>query len=70
MSQCETILSHLEAGNTIMPAEAYVMCGTLALHSRIAELRGRGYVIECELITVPSGKRVGRYSMQQRIAYG
>jgi hypothetical protein len=72
MTQCEAILFHLEAGNTITPVEAYALCGTLALHSRIAELRGRGYRIDCELVEVPSGKHVGRYSLNlnEAIAYG
>ena len=70
MSQCEAILAHLEAGNTITPAEAYAMCGSLALHSRIAELRGRGYHINCEIVEIPSGKHVGRYTLNKAIAYG
>ena len=39
VTQCAAILAHLEAGNTITPLEAYALCGTLALHSRISELR-------------------------------
>jgi hypothetical protein len=72
MSQCEAILAHLEEGNTITPAEAYALCGTLALHSRIAELRDRGYRIDCELVKTPSGKHVGRYTLNlnEAIAYG
>jgi hypothetical protein len=72
MTQCEAILSHLEAGNTITPAEAYALCGSLALHSRIAELRGRGYPIDCEIVKTPSGKHVGRYTLNvnEAIAYG
>ena len=46
MSQNETILSHLEAGNTITPRLAYTLCGSLALHSRIAELRAQGHRID------------------------
>lgn len=49
MSQCEAILQHLEAGNTITPAEAYTLFGSLALHSRISELRARGYKVEMAL---------------------
>lgn len=69
MTQCQTILAHLEAGNTITPAEAYELCGTLALHSRISELR-HTHDIHCELVTVASGKRVGRYSLVEHYAYG
>ena len=63
LSQCNYILAHLRAGNTLTPAEAYERFGSLALHSRIAELRERGLKIECELVEVPSGKRVGRYKL-------
>ena len=49
MSQSAQILAHLEAGNTITPAQAYDLYGTLALHSRIAELRRKGYRIDGEM---------------------
>jgi helix-turn-helix protein len=68
MSQCSVILKYLESGKSITPAEAYELCGTLALHSRIAELR-KHHVIDCELIETPTGKHVGRYSLQ-KIPYG
>ena len=70
MTQCDAILAHLRAGNTITPAEAYALCGTLALHSRISELRADFHDIHCELIRTPSGKHVGRYSLIERIACG
>jgi hypothetical protein len=62
MSQCANIWCYLKDGNTITPKEAYEKFGTLALHSRIAELRERGHEIHTEMITV-NGKQVGRYSM-------
>lgn len=49
-----------------MPAEAFEKFGSLALHSRIAELRERGHEITCELVEVPSGKHVGRYRLVER----
>ena len=70
ISQCDTILAHLQAGNTITPAQAYALCGTLALHSRIAELRADFHDIRCDLIRTPSGKHVGRYSLIEHIPYG
>lgn len=69
MSQCAAILEYLEAGNTITPAEAFTRFGTLALHSRIAELRERGVAIDCEIVRL-NGKNVGRYSMPLLVAYG
>ena len=60
MSQNEAILQHLEAGNTITPAEAYALCGSLALHSRISELRHAGYRIDGEM-HAENGRRWGEY---------
>lgn len=70
MTQCDAILSHLQAGNTITPAQAYKLCGTLALHSRISELRADFHDIHCELVPTPSGKHVGRYSLIEHVPYG
>lgn len=64
-TQCEQLLSHLQAGNTVTPAQAYELCGTLACHSRMAELRERNYPILCHMIETPSGKRVGCYSLPE-----
>ena len=60
MSQSAQILAHLEAGNTITPADAYARFGTLALHSRIAELRERGYDVRMTMRSA-NGKRWGEY---------
>lgn len=65
MSQNAEILAYLRAGNSLTPADAYSLFGTLALHSRIAELR-RNHQIECEIIRTPSGKHVGRYSLKPK----
>ena len=70
MSQCDAILEVLQRGETITLAQAYNLCGTLALHSRISELRADFYDIRCELIRTPSGKHVGKYSLVEHIAYG
>lgn len=67
MSQNDAILAHLEAGNTITPAEAYALCGSLALHSRISELRGHGYRIDMTLRR-ENGKQFGEYYLG--VAYG
>lgn len=68
MTQNRAILEYLQAGNTLTPLEALERFGTLALHSRISELR-KYHLIECELIKLPNGKHVGRYSLQ-KIPYG
>lgn len=67
MSQNAAILAHLEAGNTITPAEAYELCGSLALHSRIAELRGQGYKIDMTMRR-ENDKNFGEYYLG--VAYG
>ena len=60
MSQTDAILQHLEAGNTITPAEAYARFGTLALHSRIAEIRERRYAVQ-KVMRHDNGKHFGEY---------
>ena len=60
MSQSSAILAHLEAGYTLTPADAYERFGTLALHSRIAELRGQGYRID-KTMRHENGKSFGEY---------
>ena len=64
-SQTETILEHLKAGNSITPAEAFRLCGSLALHSRIAELRARGFNVRKVMVS-SNGKRYGSYSLKPR----
>lgn len=60
MSQTDAILQHLEAGNTITPKGAYALCGSLACHSRISELRERGYRIDSQMHN-ENGRKWGEY---------
>ena len=69
MSQTANIWNYLNDGGTLTPLEAFEKFGTLALHSRVSELRERGHNVECEMIEV-AGKRVGRYRLRQAVAYG
>lgn len=62
MNQEDAILAHLQLGNVITPAEAYAMFGCLALHSRIACLRERGYLIPC-VIRSRGRQRWGEYRL-------
>ena len=66
MSQNAQILAHLEAGNTITPAEAYAKFRTLALHSRIAELRKQGHAIKMQMHSNETG-RWGEYWLEDDI---
>ena len=68
VTQCGAVLGHLQSGKTLTPMEAYVLYGTLALHSRVAELRSRGHDIACKLVKVPSGKTVGEYSLRGQLS--
>ena len=63
MSQAAVILAYLQAGHSITPAQAYELCGTLALHSRIAELRKAGHQIDGRMIT-RGRKRWGEYYLR------
>lgn len=69
MSQIDTLKAHLEAGNSITPLQALELCGSLRLSERIRELEREGMLIDHEMVKLPSGKRVCRYS-KLRVAYG
>lgn len=64
MSQCGALLERLLAGATITPRLAYDLTGSLACHSRIAELRSRGYRIECTIVS-DGTRRWGEYRLVQ-----
>ena len=64
LSQCDAILAYLQAGYAISPALAYDLFGTLACHSRISELRGRGHRIECRIVR-RGGKQFGQYTLER-----
>ena len=69
MTQCESVLAHLKRGEALTPLTAFQLYGTLALHSRVAELRSQGNLIDCTMVKVTGGKRVGSYTLT-RVAYG
>lgn len=50
MTQCERILRHLQDGNTLTQAEAFLEYGIGRLSSRICELRAAGYPIEAKFV--------------------
>jgi hypothetical protein len=60
MSQTQKILEHMEAGNTVTPLSAQRLCGTLALHSRISDIRAMGYTVTMEMRSA-NGSRWGEY---------
>lgn len=62
MSQADALLERLMRGETVTPRLAYELTGSLACHSRIAELRALGYRIECR-IRSGGGRRWGEYRL-------
>lgn len=63
VSQAAEILARLQGGETVTPADAYERHGCLALHSRIAQLRGEGWDIRCHIMT-RNGRRWGEYRLR------
>ena len=61
-SQCDQVLEVLRREGSITPAQAYERFGILAMHSRAAELRERGFNVICKIKT-GNGKRWGSYSL-------
>lgn len=64
VTQCDAILAHLQAGLTLTPADAFTRFGTLSMHSRAAELRGKGWPVICILQRI-GNKNVGVYSLPE-----
>jgi len=65
--QWRRILRDLEAGESLTVAEALSRHKCYALSQRIGEIRRKGYPIKREMVTVPSGARVCRYSMEVKL---
>lgn len=63
MTQCETILRHMEGCGGITSLEAMQEYGILRLASRIADLKKAGYPIRREMVT-----RMNRYGETVTIA--
>ena len=62
-SQNTAIAKFLEEGNTITSLLALKLFGCMRLASRISDLRMRGYNIQVSTITLPNGKRVAEYKL-------
>ena len=67
-SQKRRILEYLKTGKTLTNREAQRLFECDRAPARIKELRNIGYPIRTEMITVKSGKRIGRYSLQVETA--
>jgi len=64
MSQCDELLAIMQRGEVVTPLRAFEVTGSLACHSRIAELRERGHDIVCHMKT-QGKKRWGEYAIRQ-----
>jgi hypothetical protein len=60
MTQDAKILAHMETGDSITPAQAYEIAGTLALHSAISRIRDKGYAVQ-KIMRHENGKHFGEY---------
>jgi len=67
-SQAAAILAHLRGGGSLTPQDALRMFGCFRLGARIWDLQRQGWPIKAEMITTESGKRVARYSLEEKCA--
>lgn len=65
MNQCEQLLEAMKRGESLTVADALRRYGVYALSQRCGELIKQGHPVRVEMITVPSGKRVAKYSIPQ-----
>ena len=66
MTQTEIILRLLqERPEGITAIDALNEAGCFRLAARISDLRAMGYRIESDMVTLPNGKRVARYSLTE-----
>lgn len=63
MKQKEQILEHLRRGHSLTVAEALSQYGIYALSQRVGSLKREGHPITAEMVELPNGKRVARYSL-------
>ena len=62
MSQRETLLQALMMGEQLTTLDALQRYGVMACSQRMTELQRAGYPVKSEMIDLPTGKRVARYS--------
>jgi len=60
-SQESKILDYMLRGHRITGMEALDLFGSLRLPARIADIQKRGFTVQSEYITTPTGKRVKAY---------
>lgn len=60
-SQASKILDHMLRGHRITGMDALNLFGCWRLPARIADIKKRGFPIQSEFISTPSGKQVKAY---------
>lgn len=63
MTQCERILNHLTAGETITPLIALHEYGVMRLASRINDLKNEGYNIQVTIKRSINNKKYAEYKL-------
>lgn len=64
-SQNSMLLADLLKGRKVTPYDALADYGCMRLAARVAELRGKGHVIETEEHVTSTGKTVARYFIKK-----
>lgn len=64
-SQNAEILRWLRQGHGLTALEALERFGCNRLAARVADLKEAGHPIVSELVTLPNGKRVSRYTLEE-----
>ena len=62
MSQRDELLKALQRGESLTTLDALTRYGVMACSQRMTELQRAGYPVKSEMIDLPTGKRVARYS--------
>jgi len=64
-NQSAEILHYLQGGDSLTPIGALRLFGCFRLGARIFDLKRDGHDIKTEMVTLESGKRVARYSLNK-----
>jgi hypothetical protein len=60
------ILSHMLRGHTLTTFQAFRLFQCTSLHSRLSEIRARGWNVRSSELKLKSGRKVLRYSISTR----
>lgn len=63
VNQTEAIKTYMETHGSITALEALNEIGCFRLAARIKDLRDRGVAIDSEMVTLPNGKHIAKYTL-------